>query len=128
MSAETDIRFDAGNGIVYLAPRGEMSGDRFVDLLADVFVDPAFRKGMHLLWDLRRANPGGLRPADILRIHRFTQDNLAVRGEGCSALVVSSELGFALGRTLAAWREQAGPAMRLFSSVADAEAWLLETS
>ncbi len=113
------------SGVIIASADGQFSGAIWLEARKRMFEDPAFRPGLNVLLDLRRASFEEAKTEDIPKgAQKF--DDLASRiGHIRFAVVAGSDLAFGVSRAWGAWLSRAGYVeVNVFREMAPAQEWL----
>ena len=124
MSCEFVI--DIERRLVRATLRGSLTGADLRDMGARLAADPAFRPDLSMLIDLSQATSEALTSMDMQGLARSSNFSRGAR----RAFVCQDAAMFGLARMFTTYREmrEALEDTEVFSTVADAEAWLVSRS
>ena len=85
-----------------------------------------FQKDMHVIWDVRDADPSKFEREDIIRIARYFEPKLKYLGDHKAAVVVSRELESDLTKIYQVAAADFSTKIGIFRSLEEAKKWVLE--
>jgi hypothetical protein len=122
---EVETRIDPDTGMRQHAVTGDLTFDGLMSALAGIYADPAFRPEQNSLWDLRETRATEISVTDLRRIVDLVRENWGTTGAPKSALVVSSDLDFGMGRMYEAFLDSdMGSQVRVFRDIDEARNWI----
>jgi hypothetical protein len=124
----SDFKIVGELGIIRFTPQGKLTVKGATDLLQEAVEHPDFEPGFGSLWDLRAADVRGFTTEDMQEMHSFNKSILPQRGAARSAFVAGNDVSFGVARVYEVIAENPNVARHVFRNVADAEAWLTETT
>ena len=120
-----DMKYDDEKNILYGSYKGAFTVDQFEAQLKEIVSGADFPPDVPTIWDLSET--------DISKFDRdFIQQLLAIRerfpsrGDALIAVVASSDLTFGISRMYASHGDALPQRVRVFRTIAEAEAWLLD--
>lgn len=120
-----DYRIDRTNHRVILTISGAYAAEDVERCYATLFMDPQFAPGLDLMIDGRASH--GAPATDALRARARRAGELKERFSGRIALVAgSAHIEYALGRMYAVFAEEHGVSAQVFTTIPEAERWLLD--
>jgi len=87
---------------------------------------PDFQKNMHIIWDVRDADPSKFEREDIIGIARYFEAHLKDRGYYKAAVVVSRDLESDLTKIYQVAAADFSTKIGIFRSIEEAKKWVLE--
>lgn len=115
--------FDTEKDLTVVKATGKMEANDFREWIATYYKGPVTRL---LLWNITEADLSKLKAEEIQGGAILTKTLSNARREGKSAIVASDDLGYGIGRTLAAFYEiEDMPfTVRIFRTIEEAMKWL----
>jgi hypothetical protein len=89
---------DQSLGHVTHTAQGQLSLDEIRGAFRAALENPAYRRGMTVLWDVREATIAHLSAEDLRTLARFSHELRSVRGGGRAAILVSRDADFGVAR------------------------------
>lgn len=77
---------------------GDVSNEEVEEALRDTFESPSFDPSMQILWDVREATVASLTYDQVQRVVDLSATYSDIRGKAKTAIVVSSDVDFSVGR------------------------------
>ena len=93
---------------------------------AALLTHPDFQNDMHVIWDVRNADPSNFQREDIIRIARYFESQLKDRGDYKAAVVVSRDLESDLTKVYQVAAADLSPKIGIFRSLEEAKKCLME--
>jgi hypothetical protein len=118
------MHIDRTTGLVTHTGTGEMSIDEIKTAFEARLENPDFRPGMRVLWDCRKATISALSTGGIQGLIAFNIRHADARGEGMSAIVVSKDVDFGVGRMFEAHAQDLPWQTKIFRDLESATQWL----
>lgn len=113
------------SGVIIASADGQFSGAIWLEARKRMFEDPAFRPGLNVLLDLRRADMEEARNENIPEGAQKFGDHASRIGHIRFAVVAESDLVYGLSREWAAWLSTAGYVdVNVFREMTPAREWL----
>jgi hypothetical protein len=116
--------FDLSAGIVTHIAQGELSLEEIESEFAARLLNPAFRPGLGVLWDLRGASLTGLTTRQIETLVEFNHERKDARGGGRAAIVVSQNLDYGIARVFQVYAEDLPWETMVFQDLEEATTWV----
>ncbi|KPJ95853.1 MAG: hypothetical protein AMS18_02095 [Gemmatimonas sp. SG8_17] len=116
--------FDLSAGLVTHIAEGELSLEEIESEFAATILNPAFRSGLAVLWDLRAASLASLSTRGIETLVKFNYDRKDARGGGRAAIVVSQDLDYGIARVFQVYGEDLPWETMVFRDFEEANAWV----
>ncbi len=119
-------RFDRDQDLMIRVVTGEVSVAELIAALDQYYRKPGGDFARLMLWDFREATLNSIETSDLRQITEVSAQYSFLRPDGKTALVVSSELGFGLGRMYDIGHDikNSNVSRRVFRSMPEALSWL----
>ena len=118
------ISIDGAAGLVTHMGSGAVSIGEIEAAFEARLENPDFRPGMKVLWDCREASISTLSADGIHRLIGFNDRYKDARGDGMSAIVVSGDLDYGIGRMFQAYAHDLPWETMVFRDFNSAIQWL----
>lgn len=105
---------------------GELTFEEIKSSYEALLSHPDFQKDMHVIWDVRDADPSKFEREDIIRIARYFEPKLKYLGDYKAAVVVSRELESDLTKIYQVAAADFSTKIGIFRSLEEAKKWVLE--
>jgi len=105
---------------------GELTFEEIKSSYEALLSHPDFQKDMHVIWDVRDADPSKFEREDIIRIARYFEPKLKYLGDYKAAVVVSRELESDLTKIYQVAAADFSTKIGIFRSLEEAKRWVLE--
>ena len=113
------------SGVIIANAHGQFSGAIWLEARKRMFEDPAFRPGLNVLLDLRRADMEEAKNESIPEGAQKFEDHARRIGHIRFAVVAESDLTYGLSRAWGAWLSSAGFVdVNVFREMTPAREWL----
>lgn len=113
------------SGVIIASADGQFSGAIWLEARKRMFEDPAFRPGLNVLLDLRRADLEEARDENIPEGAQKFGDYASRIGHIRFAVVAESDLAFGVSRAWGAWLSSAGFVdVNVFREMTPAREWI----
>jgi hypothetical protein len=117
-------QIDGTAGLVTHTGTGDLTLEEMVAAFEERLHHPGFRPGMKILWDCREASFATLSNDQIQRLIEHNGRLQNARGGGMSAIVVSRDLDYGIGRVFQAYADGLPWDTMVFRDLESAMAWL----
>jgi hypothetical protein len=104
--------------------RGIIDADVIKKAFMAIVSHPEFAPGLPAVWDFRAADMARLSLAEMHDVHRFVLRRATERGFARSAVLVSRDVDFGVGRMLEVVVSGGPVAFRVFRDTMAADSWL----
>ncbi len=124
VARKTQFNIEPAANLVTITVVGDLGLDNMAAIFDDVLRDPAFRPGMHILWDVRQAVLHAA-PGDPTRFTMHVRANRNRRGSHYRAAAVASDpQAAALAQVYKALASDLVDEVKVFDTPEAARAWL----
>ena len=117
---------DKKTGVMIRTVTGEITFEEIKSSYEASLTHPDFQNDMHVIWDVRNADPSNFQREDIIRIARYFESQLKDRGDYKAAVVVSRDLESDLTKVYQVAAADLSPKIGIFRSFEEAKKCLME--
>lgn len=121
-----ELRTDPEKGIAYIKMSGNLQKKDILEAFDVAVADKRYRSGMNRLWDYRDADLSALDSATIAEMAQYSSKFPDGINDAKVAFLVGRKLEFGLTRMFAAYASEMSSTVKVFYSLEDAEAWLIQ--
>jgi hypothetical protein len=118
--------FDKKIRLIIRTVTGELTFEEIKSSYEALLSHPDFQKDMHVIWDVRDADPSRFEREDIIRIARYFESKLKYRGDYKAAVVVSRDLESDLTKVYQVAAADFSTKIGIFRSLEAAKRWIME--
>ncbi len=117
-------RIHSTMGLVTHRGSGDLSISEIEEAFEARLQDPEYCAGMRVLWDCRESHIANFSAAELTGLVKYNADHQESRGGGRSAIVVSRDADYGVGRMFQSYAEQLPWETMLFRDLNSAMRWL----